>query len=94
MNRPKKLTRPDQREAAPEVEIYAPGSEVWAQYQLEVLVLACKVFLNDLLSKDSTRPIDEVINEFKSAIDTVDAKINEQGSVVELLPQKKDEVDK
>lgn len=94
MNQPQKLTRPDRREHTPVAEVYAPGSEIWAQYQLEVLVLACKVFLNDLLSKDSTRPIDEVIREFKSAIDTVDAKINEQGSVVELLPQKKDEVDK
>jgi hypothetical protein len=90
----KKLIRPDQRESAPAVEVYAPGSEVWAQYQLEVLVVACKVFLNDLLSKDSTRPIDEVINEFKSAIDVVDAKINEQGSVVELLPQQREEKDK
>jgi hypothetical protein len=94
MNQPKKLIRPDRQEKAPAVEIYAPGSEVWAQYQLEVLVLACKVFLNDLLSKDSTRPIDEVINEFKSAIDIVDAKINENGSVVELLPEKKAEEDK
>jgi hypothetical protein len=94
MNQPKKLVRPDRREHAPAVEVYAPGSEVWAQYQLEVLVLACKVFLNDLLSKDSTRPIDEVIHEFKSAIDIVDAKINENGSVVELLPQNKAEVDK
>ena len=90
----KKLIRPDQRESATPVEVYAPGSEVWAQYQLEVLVVACKVFLNDLLSKDSTRPIDEVINEFKSAIDTVDAKINEHGSVVELLPQQREEKDK
>lgn len=92
MNQPKKLVRPNK--AKPVVEVYAPGSEIWAQYQLEVLVLACKVFLNDLLSKDSTRPINEVINEFKAAIDVVDAKINENGSVVELLPEKKAEDDK
>lgn len=92
MNQPKKLVRPNK--SKPVFEVYAPGSEVWAQYQLEVLVLACKVFLNDLLSKDSTRPIDEVINEFKAAIDVVDAKINENGSVVELLPEKKAEDDK
>lgn len=94
MNQPKKLVRPDRREHTPAVEVYAPGSEVWAQYQLEVLVLACKVFLNDLIGSDSTRPVHEVINEFKSAIDVVDAKINERGSVVELLAQQKGKVDK
>ncbi len=90
----KKLIRPDQRESAPAVEVYAPGSEIWAQYQLEVLVLACKVFLNDLLDKDSTRSINEIVGEFKSAIDMVDAKINEKGSVVELLAQRREEKDK
>jgi hypothetical protein len=94
MTQPKKLVRPDQRDGTPEIEVYAPGSEIWAQYQLEVLVLACKVFLNDLIGSDSTRPVREVINEFKSAIDVVDAKINERGSVVELLAQQKGKVDK
>jgi len=94
MNKPKKLIRPDKSSVAPVAEVYAPGSEIWAQYQLEVLVLACKIFLNELLSKDSTRSVKDVIYDFKSAIDVVDAKINEKGSVVELLPEKKAEEDK
>ena len=68
-----------------EVETFVNGNEIWAQYKLELLIIACKQFLNELHDKNSTRSIEEVVAEFKAIIDATDQDVHDHGSVVDLI---------
>jgi hypothetical protein len=68
-----------------EVETFVSGNEVWAQYKLELLIVACKQFLNELHDKNSTRTVEEVVAEFKAIIDATDQDVHDHGSVVDLI---------
>jgi len=68
-----------------EVETFVSGNEIWAQYKLELLLLACKQFLNDLHDRDSPRTVEEVVAEFKAIIDATDQDVHDHGSVVDLI---------
>jgi hypothetical protein len=68
-----------------EVETFVNGNEIWAQYKLELLLVACKQFLNELHDKDSKRSIEEVVDEFRAIIDATDQDVHDHGSVVDLI---------
>ena len=68
-----------------EVETFVAGNEIWAQYKLELLLLACKQFLNELHDKDSTRDVQEIVDEFRAISDATDKDVHDHGSVVELI---------
>jgi len=68
-----------------EVETFVSGNEVWAQYKLELLLVACKQFLNELHDKNSPRSVEEVVAEFKAIIDATDQDVHDHGSVVDLI---------
>jgi hypothetical protein len=61
------------------------GSELWAQYKLELLLLASKAFLNELFDENQTRSVKEIVDEFCKVIDLADREIDQHGSVVEIL---------
>lgn len=68
-----------------EVETFVSGNEIWAQYKLELLIVACKQFLNELHDKNSTRSVEEVVDEFRAIIDATDQDVHDHGSVVDLI---------
>lgn len=62
-----------------------PAEQLWSQYQLEMLVMHSKKFLNDLMSDDADKDVVAIVTEFQKAIASAEQKLKEVPSVAEIL---------